>query len=275
MKSPVNTKLSRQTRWLIYLAVAVIALILVLGRGTLPRNPLRSTEAPVYSYRIVNAYPHDPGAFTQGLVYEDGFLYEGTGRRGQSSLRKVALETGEVLEIRRLPERFFGEGIALRGDSIFQLTLDAQVLFIYDKHTFDRVGELSYSTHGWGLTRDDLDFIMSDGTSELHFMDPALFTRVGQVLVKDGKRPILGLNELEYVKGEVLANVWRTDLIARISPRTGKVTGWIDLTGLLKPEYRTDSTDVLNGIAYDAAGDRLFVTGKYWPRLYEIKITRP
>ena len=277
MKSPINTKLSRETRWLIYLAVAVGALIMVLffGRGRMPGNPLGSTKTPVYSYRVINAYPHDPGAFTQGLVYDGGFLYEGTGRRGQSSLRKVALETGEVLEIYRLPERYFGEGIALRGDSIYQLTLDAQVLFIYDKQTFDRRGELSYSTHGWGLTCDDLNFIMSDGTSELHFMDPALFTRVGQVMVKDGKRPVLGLNELEYVKGEVFANVWRTDMIARISPRTGHVTGWIDLSGILGTQYRSDSTDVLNGIAYDAAGDRLFVTGKYWPRLYEIEIVRP
>jgi glutamine cyclotransferase len=277
MKSPVKTRMSAASRRAIYVAVAVIALVLVLlfGRGGIPRNPLGSTEAPVYGYAVVNEYPHDPAAFTQGLVYDDGFLYEGTGRRGQSSLRKVEIETGEVLDIRPLPADLFGEGVTIRGDSIFQLTLDAQTLFVYDKHTFDIVARLTYATHGWGLTSDDRNLIMSDGTSALHFMDPASFTRVGQVIVKDGNRPLIGLNELEYVKGEVFANVWRTDLIARISPKTGKVLGWVDLAGLLGPEYRTESTGVLNGIAYDAAGDRLFVTGKNWARLYEIEITKP
>jgi glutamine cyclotransferase len=276
MKSPVKTRMSTASRRAIYVTVAVIALVLVLllGRGGIPRNPLGSTEAPVYSYRIVNEYPHDPGAFTQGLVYDNGFLYEGTGRRGQSSLRKVELETGEVLDIRHLSADLFGEGVAIRGDSIFQLTLDAQTLFVYDKHTFDITNQLTYATHGWGLTSDDRNFIMSDGTSALHFMDPTSFKRVGQVIVKDGRRPLIGLNELEYVKGEVFANVWRTDLIARISPKTGGVLGWIDLTGLLRPEYKTESIGVLNGIAYDSAGDRLFVTGKNWPRLFEIEIVK-
>jgi glutamine cyclotransferase len=268
--------MSRNTRLAVYVAVAAIALILVLvvGKGTITRNLLRSTGAPVYTYRVVNEYPHDPGAFTQGLFFDNGFLYEGTGRRGQSSLRRVDLETGEVLDIRRLPDTLFGEGIAAWDDRILQLTLRAKMGFVYNKDTFEIEREFTYSTQGWGLTFDGDNFIMSDGTSALFFLEPESFTRVGQVIVKDGRRAVLGLNELEYVKGEVLANVWQTDLIARISPATGEVTGWIDLSGLLSQADRTDSTDVLNGIAYDAENDRLFVTGKYWPRLFQIKIVK-
>ena len=262
---------------IIYAGVAVVAVILLLhfGRGVIPLSPFRSGEAPTDTYRIVNTYPHDPDAFTQGLFYDDGVLYEGTGRRGRSSLRKVDLLTGEVLDIRRLPDRLFGEGIAGRDDSILQLTLRAKKGFVYDKSTFEIEREFTYSTQGWGLTFDGENFVMSDGTSALFFFEPESFTRVGQVIVKDGNRAVLGLNELEYIKDEVFANIWRTDLIARISPASGKVTGWIDLTGLLKPADRTDSTDVLNGIAYDAENDRLFVTGKLWPHLFEIEIVRP
>lgn len=267
---------SRYPRRVIYVAVAAAALILVilLGRGAIPQNPLRSSKAPIYTYRILGKYPHDPDAFTQGLAYEDRFIYESTGRRGHSSIRKVAIETGEVVGVRRLPDRFFGEGIAVYGDRILQLTLDAKTAFVYDKNTFEVEDEFTYPTHGWGLTSDGANLIMSDGTSALYFMEPESFTRVGQVVVKDGNRAVVGLNELEYVKGEVFANVWRTDVIVRISPRTGQVTGWIDLTGLLSPEGRTDTTGVLNGIAYDAEGDRLFVTGKFWPYLFKIEIIK-
>jgi glutamine cyclotransferase len=276
MRSPVKTRMSPRSRWLVYIGVAAVGLILVLifERGGIPRGPIIGSDTPIYTYRIVNEYPHDPAAFTQGLAYEDGILYEGTGRRGRSSLREVDLQTGRVLKMQRLPQDLFGEGIAVRGDSIFQLTLDAQTVLIHDRQTFDIEGELTYSTHGWGLTYDGRDFIMSDGTSALHFMDPASFARRSQIIVKDGRRAVLGLNELEFVKGEIFANVWRTDFIVRISPRTGAVTGWLDLTGLLSAQLRTDSTDVLNGIAYDAAGDRLFVTGKHWPRLFEIEILK-
>jgi glutamine cyclotransferase len=256
-------------------AAAAVALVLLLSRGVIPVNPLRSRQSPTYTYRVANTYPHDPAAFTQGLFYDGGVLYEGTGRRGRSSLRKVDLKTGEVLNIKRLPDRFFGEGIAGWDGRILQLTLRAKKGFVYDKATFEIQREITYSTQGWGLTFDGENFIMSDGTSALFFLEPESFTRVGQVIVKDGDQAVLGLNELEYVNGEVFANVWRTDFIARILPATGKVTGWIDLSGLLKPADRTDSTDVLNGIAYDVDNGRLFVTGKHWPRLFEIEVVRP
>jgi len=277
MKSPVKLSMSRNSRLAIYIAVAAIALILVLlwGRGTIRRDLLISTEAPVYTYRVINEYPHDPGAFTQGLSYDDGYLYEGTGRRGRSSLRKVDLVTGEVVEMRRLPGRLFGEGIATWDGSILQLTLRARKGFVYSRDTFEVEREFTYSTQGWGLTFDGHKFIMSDGTSALFFFETESFARVGQVIVKDGRRAILGLNELEYIKGEVWANVWRTDLIARINPSTGEVTGWIDLSGLLSHADRSDSTDVLNGIAYDAENGRIFVTGKHWPRLFEIQLAKP
>jgi len=277
MKSPRKSRIKRNARLAIYLAVAIIALVLALlvGRGTITRDLIGSTDVPVYTYRIVNEYPHDPGAFTQGLFYDGAVLYEGTGRRGRSSLRRVDLESGEVLDIRSLPPGLFGEGIAGWDDRILQLTLRAKKGFVYDKVTFEIEREITYSTQGWGLTFDGRNFIMSDGTSALAFLESESFTRVGQVIVKDGDRAVLGLNELEYVKGEILANVWRTDLIARVSPATGEVTGWVDLSGLLDPEERSDSTDVLNGIAYDEENDRLFVTGKHWPRLFEIELVKP
>jgi glutamine cyclotransferase len=268
---------NRYSRWIIYAAVAAVTLItvLILGRDSLRRGPLRPGGAPVHTYRVLNAYPHDPGAFTQGLVYENGFLYEGTGLRGHSSLRQVELESGQVIRIHRLPERVFGEGIAIYGDRIVQLTLRSKKAFVYDKATFRVESEFTYSGQGWGLTFDGQNFIMSDGTSALYFFEPGSFTRVGQVIVKDRGRPVMGLNELEYMKGEVLANVWRTDLVARISPVTGKVEAWIDLAGLLDRAGSSDTTDVLNGIAYDAESDRLFVTGKLWPSLFEIEIIEP
>jgi glutamine cyclotransferase len=219
----------------------------------------------------VNTYPHDPGAFTQGLAVADGILYEGTGLKGHSSLREVDLETGEVVRILDLSDVYFGEGITVWGDRIVQLTLSARTGFVYDAATFILLREFAYTTGGWGITSDGERLIMSDGTSMLHFLDPDSFQRTGQVIVRDGNRPIIGLNELEYIDGEIFANVWQTDLIARISPETGEVTAWIDLTGLLEPGERRGA-DILNGIAYDAEGKRLFVTGKLWPYLYEIEI---
>jgi glutamine cyclotransferase len=236
-----------------------------------PSAPAQSVSGtPVYSYRVLRTYPHDPTAFTQGLVYTDGVLYEGTGMYGDSSLRKVDLETGQVLQYRDLSSQYFGEGIVVLSDTIIQLTWRQYVAFVYNRETFSQTGTFTYTTEGWGLTHDGDRLIMSDGSSTLFFRDPQTFSRTGQVQVLDGTTPVARLNELEYIAGEIYANVWLTDRIVRIDPTTGQVTAWIDLTGLRPP-----GTDVLNGIAYDTVGDRLFVTGKYWPSLFEIELVAP
>jgi len=238
-------------------------------------QPTISYPAPVVGYRIVNTYPHDPRAFTQGLVFADGVLYEGTGLRGQSSLRKVDLKTGTILQVRQLPVRFFGEGITIYGNRVIQLTWRARVGFVYHKQTFQLLDTFNYSTEGWGITHDGRSLIISDGTSTLYLLDPQTFREVGRLEVHTRDGPVSRLNELEYVQGEIYANVWKTDRIARISPQTGEVAGWIDLEGLLKPEDRYRRIDVLNGIAYDVKNDRLFVTGKLWPKLFEIELVVP
>lgn len=230
------------------------------------------SNAPGYTYGIVNQYPHDPAAFTQGLVWLDGRLYEGTGRYGQSSLRRVNLETGEVQQQISLPDTYFGEGIVVWGDKIIQITWQEQTAFVYNRETFEQIGQFSYETEGWGITHDGRTLIMSDGSNTLFFRDPDTFAEIGQVQVMDGSVPITRLNELEFIEGEVWANIWQTDRIARINPQTGQVTGWLDLTGLRPPETLADSNAVLNGIAYDAENGRLFITGKLWPVLYEIEI---
>lgn len=237
----------------------------------LARSDQRKGPAPRFGYSVVRSYPHDRGAYTQGLVFRDGFLYEGTGQEGSSSIRKVRLETGEVLQLRRLDDRYFGEGISIVGNRLIQLTWKNEIGFVYDATTFEPAGTFGYEGEGWGLTYDGRRLIMSDGSPELRFLDPSTLKETGRLTVRDRGVPVEELNELEMVKGEIYANVWQTDLIARISAKTGDVTGWIDLTGLLPPRERA-GVDVLNGIAYDAAGDRLFVTGKLWPRLFEIKL---
>jgi glutaminyl-peptide cyclotransferase len=229
---------------------------------------------PEYGYRIIHTYPHDPMAFTQGLLYLDGVLYEGTGLEAQSSIRKVKLETGEVLQKRDVPDIYFGEGIVVWKDRLLELTWKAQKGLIYDLATFTPKGDFPYPGEGWGLTTDGKRIIMSDGSADLRFWDPETLKETGRVTVTDNGRPVTDLNELEWVKGEVYANVWQTDRIARIDPKTGKVAGWIDCSGLLTAADRTDQTDVLNGIAYDAKTDRLFVTGKKWPKLFEIKLVK-
>jgi glutamine cyclotransferase len=226
---------------------------------------------PVDTYRVINVYPHDPAAYTQGLLYRDGFLYESTGLRGSSSLRKVRLQTGEVLQQRRIDQAHFAEGLADWKDHLVQLTWQSNVAFVYDRASFAPRRTFSYSGEGWGLTSDDRRLILSDGTDQLRFLDPETFRETGRVTVSDGKRSVRDLNELEFIRGEVYANVWHTDRIARISPQTGQVIRWIDLRGLLSG-YRLDPEAVLNGIAYDAGGNRLFVTGKLWPRLFEIHV---
>ncbi len=227
---------------------------------------------PVQTYKIKNVYPHDSSAFTQGLVYGDGILYESTGLRGRSSLRRVALETGSILSQTSLLPEFFGEGIAVLGDRIYQLTWTTGVGFVYDKKTLALLQEFRYGIEGWGMTHDGKSLIVSDGSSTLYFWDPGTLREVKQLPVTDGGGPVANLNELEIVEGEIYANIWQQDRIARISPQTGKVLGWIDLKGLLQPKDRHGGEDVLNGIAYDSATKRLFVTGKLWPKLFEIEI---
>jgi glutaminyl-peptide cyclotransferase len=227
----------------------------------------------LYGYEVVKAYPHDPKAFTQGLFWLDGHLYESTGRVGESGIRKVVLETGQAVQKRDLAGSFFGEGIVNFGDKIHQLTWQHQKGFTYDLATFAPSGEWEYPGEGWGLAQDGKRIIMSDGTPFLRFLDPATMKETGRVQVTFQGQPIGNLNEIEFIKGEVWANVWQTDVIVRIDPATGYVVGRILLNDLLKPEDRRGSNpDVLNGIAYDAAADRIFVTGKLWPRLYEIKL---
>lgn len=222
-------------------------------------------------YRVAHVYPHDPQAFTQGLVFVDGFLYEGTGLNGRSTIRKVRLENGEVLQMQKIDSQYFGEGITVKGDTLYELTWQSEIGFVYDRTTFQRKGIFSYHGEGWGLTHDGQRLIMSDGSATLRFLDLGTQKELSRIQVKDGATPVSNLNELEYVKGELFANVWQTQRIARISPKTGRVTGWMDLDGLLTPR-EAQAADVLNGIAYDAAGDRLFVTGKLWPKLFEIKL---
>jgi glutamine cyclotransferase len=227
---------------------------------------------PVQTYRIKNTYPHDSSAFTQGLVYTDGVLYESTGLRGRSSLRRVALETGNVLQQTSLLPEYFGEGIAVLGDRIYQLTWTTGVGFIYDKKTLALLREFRYGIEGWGMTHDGKSLIVSDGSSTLYYWDPQTLREVKRLTVTEGGKPVPNLNELELVEGEIYANIWQQDRIARISPETGKVTGWIDMKGLLALRDRQGSEDVLNGIAYDPERKRLFVTGKLWPKLFEIEI---
>lgn len=260
------------------LSGSVLIVYLLQFPGSLDTENLdnsTSSGIPIYKYRIVNIYPHDRGAFTQGLVYENNTLYEGTGRYGRSSLRKVDLETGNVISIQRLPYQFFGEGITTFGNRIIQLTWKSNVGFVYNKSDLTLLGEFYYPTEGWGITHNGEYLIVSDGTSTLHFLDPNNFKEVKRIEVFDNDGPVFMLNELEYIQNEVYANVWKTSFIARIDPHTGQVVAWIDLTGLPDREEVNDSVDVLNGIAYDAEKDRLFVTGKLWPELFEIEIVDP
>ena len=225
-----------------------------------------------YTYKVINTFPHDREAFTQGLASEDGVLYEGTGRYGRSALHKIELETGNVLQTRKLPDEFFGEGITVYGDNIIQLTYLSKIGFVYKKDTFELLREFNYPTAGWGITNDGKHLIMSDGTLKLYFLDPKTFEQVRQIEVYDRGISVWGLNELEYVEGQIYANVWPTERIARISPETGRVLGWIDMKGLLTQQDYSRQVDVLNGIAYDKENGRLFVTGKFWPKLFEIKL---
>lgn len=254
--------------------LAVIAVVVVFSAVVyvLLTNGPAGSEASEYRFEVVNVYPHDASAFTQGLVFEDGVLYEGTGLYGESTLRRVDLETGSVQQVYALPNEFFGEGIAVFGDRIIQLTWQSHKGFVYDKDSFVLLQEFDYPTEGWGITYDGRQLIMSDGTATLYFLDPETFEEVGQVEVHDANTgPVARLNELEFVDGRIYANIWFDDRIVMIDPQNGQVTGWIDLQGLRDLE-NAGVENVLNGIAYDAEGDRLFATGKNWSHLYEIKL---
>ncbi len=227
-----------------------------------------------YGYRIIHTYPHDPEAFTQGLFYDDGLLYEGTGQEAGSSLREVELETGKVLRQHNLEPSLFGEGITLFRDRIYQVTWTNKVGFVYDKKTFNVINRIYYQTQGWGLTTLGDRIVMSDGTNVLYFFEPELFTVVSRLEVYDNDKMVDQLNELEYINGEIWANIWQTDQIARIDPRSGKVNSYINLSGIFPERERLAvNADVLNGIAYDSTGNRIFVTGKRWPRLFQITVT--
>src|SRR5262249_54880688 len=248
------------------LACALAALMLV-------RQAPAGGSLALYGYQVVRSYPHDHDAFTQGLQYVDGALYEGTGLNGRSSIRRVELETGKVLQRRDVPSQHFGEGITIFKADLIELTWQTHVPFVYDRKAFEPKKQFSYPGEGWGLTHDGTSLIMSDGSDELRYLDPITFAEKRRLKVTAEGAPLRNLNELEYVRGEIFANIWQTDYVARISPSTGKLTGSVDLRGLLTPAERA-STDVLNGIAYDEAHDRLFVTGKLWPKLFEIKVVK-
>lgn len=255
------------------LLICTLAYMAFPSRAMYGQEIFIATSEARYGYEVVNSFPHDPGAFTQGLVYHGGYLYEGTGLHGSSSLRKVRLEDGAVLKQVDLPRQFFGEGIAIFGNRIVQLTWREHQGFVYDKDTFQLIGRFTYPTEGWGITTDGKHLIMSDGSSTLTFLDPATYSPVNKVTVRSARGPVTLLNELEYINGEIWANVWLTDFVVRIDPGTGRVLGWVDLTGLLDPTHKGGrNVDVLNGIAYDPQGYRIFVTGKLWPRVYEIRV---
>jgi glutamine cyclotransferase len=235
-------------------------------------HPAQILAAPVSSYRIVAELPHSTDNYTEGFFYLDGLFYEGTGLSGHSAILVTEPETGKVVQKRDLPQQFFGEGIVDWGHDIYEWTWQSHICFVYDRFSLRPVRQFTYSGEGWGMTRSATEIITSDGTATLRFRDPRTFKETRHIVVKDGSNPVEQLNELEYVKGEIYANVWHADRIARISPRDGHVIGWIDLTGLMPASRRLNAESVLNGIAYDAQHDRLFVTGKQWPAVFQIKV---
>ncbi len=256
-------------RWAL---LVVLGMCAVFGWALATRANKRVPSPPVYSYEIVNTYPHDPEAFCQGLIFEDGVLYESTGRYGRSSLRRVDLESGKVLKKYSLNEKLFGEGIAISGDQIIQLTWRSGVGIVYEKASLEPQSVFRYRGEGWGITTDGQRLLMSDGSATLRGLDSKTFRVLDTLTVRSAGVPVRWLNELEFVEGEIYANVYGSDRIARISPKTGEVLGWIDLAGLLKRRERPSSEAVLNGIAYDPEAKRLFVTGKLWPKLFEIRV---
>ncbi|WP_455369939.1 glutaminyl-peptide cyclotransferase [[Eubacterium] cellulosolvens] len=266
-----------------YILIFLLAIITLLALSSVYSNSNNnelevattsqtSSQEKFYKCKIVNSYPHDENAFTQGFAIENNYFYEGTGLYGESTLRKVQIENGKVIQILNLTEKYFGEGITLYQDKIIQVTWRNNVGFVYEKNSFDKLQEFHYPTEGWGITYDGEHLILSDGTSTLHFIDPETYETLSQIQVFSEKGQVNDLNELEYVKGEVYANIWQTNLVARIDPTTGKITGWIDLTELMKIES-SNPASIPNGIAYDPKSDRLFVTGKLWSKVFQIELT--
>jgi glutamine cyclotransferase len=250
-------------------AAVLVAAVLLVGAAP---QPARRSTAPTWRHEVLRSFPHDPEAFTQGLLFRDGFLYESTGQNGRSSLRKVELETGKVVQRLSIGRQYFAEGLAAWRSQLIQLTWETNIGFVYDRATFKQLRTFTYRGEGWGLADDGSRLVMSDGTPELRFLNPETLVEIGRVRVLDGPTAVDDLNELEVVKGEIFANVWLTDRIAVIAPATGRVVAWLDLKGLMPAQPNSDA--VLNGIAYDAARDRLFVTGKLWPRMFEIRVIR-
>ncbi len=261
-------------------AFLLLILCISCGNGdntnvpTVGNAPPSNAPAQKYGYQIVNIFPHDSNAFTQGLILVDGKLLESTGQEGSSSLRSVELETGKVLKKVDVPPPYFAEGITVLNGKVYQLTWQHGVGFIYDLQTFERAGQFDYQGEGWGLTTDGQSLILSDGSNKLKFLNPSSFRVTRTISVIDGTSPVHQLNELEFIKGEIYANVWHADRIAVIDPQTGRVKAWIDLTGLMPEGELRDEEAVLNGIAYDQSNDKFYVTGKLWPRLFEIKVKR-
>jgi glutamine cyclotransferase len=264
-----------------FLSISSIVLIYLVSGCVPAESDIDSNQTKVskyvtdssvvkYSYKIIKTFPHDPGAFTQGLVWDEGALYEGTGLYGKSSLRKTKLESGEVLKKVKLPAQFFGEGVTIFHDKIIQLSWRSKIGFVYDKNTLNVIRTFRYDNEGWGITHDGNKLIMSDGSANLYFLDPGTFKEIGKIEVHDEMGPVTKLNELEYIHGQIFANVWKTDRIAIIDPRNGQVKGWIDLQSLTDLAGGDRSQKTLNGIAYDKERGRLFVTGKLWPKIYEI-----
>jgi glutamine cyclotransferase len=253
---------------LIHKARCLALTVSLLGTGC-------ARAAPVAGYKVVATYPHSTESYTEGFFYLDGLFYEGTGLKGHSQVMAIKPETGKPLQQLDLPQQYFGEGIVNWGANLYEWTWQSHICFVYDRFSLRPVKEFTYKGEGWGMTRDAKEIITSDGTATLRFRDPDTFKETRHIVVKDGSSAIDRLNELEYIKGEIFANVWHTDRIARISPQSGHVIGWIDLSGLLPDSKKINDEAVLNGIAYDAQHDRLFVTGKQWPTIFEIKIINP
>jgi glutamine cyclotransferase len=260
-------------RWVASISALIIVIILVgvlavvLNGGQTGNPP--ANQAVSYSYSVIKTYPHDTSAYTEGLVYVNGQLYESTGEYGTSSLRRVDLDSGRVLQLYNLPSEYYAEGLTIIDNKLIQLTWLEHIGFVYDANTFALIANFSVSTQGWGLTYDGTSLILSDGSSTLYYLNPQTYQVTHQVEVKEGNQSISNINELEYINGDVYANIWMTNKIAIINPQTGQVKGWIDLAGLYQS---TEFNSVLNGIAYDQQNGRLFVTGKNWPNLYEITI---